>query len=221
MGEVTMSEKEAKRVSALERYLGKQIPRQMAADELGLSERQVSRLVSRYREQGVKGLVHLGRGQPSPQKIAERSLERVIQIIRKDYGDFSPAFAYEKLVERGEISFSCERLRQEMVRQDLHRPRRTHAMNIHQSRERRARYGELVQGDGSPHAWFEGRGAACTLLVFIDDATSKYLLLLFVKSESTAAYFKAIRAYLKQHGKTCQLLCRQAHGVSGKQPSWP
>jgi hypothetical protein len=68
-------------------------------------------------------------------------------------------------------------------------------------RERRACFGELVQVDGSPHDWFEGRAAECTLLVFIDDATGKLGQLLFVESESFFSYCRATEGYLTCHGK--------------------
>jgi hypothetical protein len=60
---------------------------------------------------------------------------------------------------------------------------------------------EMVQIDGSDHRWFEDRAAACTLLVFIDDATSRLMELRFVVSESTFAYFEALKSYLRCHRK--------------------
>ena len=67
-------------------------------------------------------------------------------------------------------------------------------------RLRRACLGELVQIDGSPHAWFEDRGPACALLVYIDDATGRLLELFFVPAENTFGYFAATRRYLHRHG---------------------
>jgi hypothetical protein len=72
---------------------------------------------------------------------------------------------------------------------------------IHQLRERRARVGELIQLDGSPHDWFEGRAPKCTLLVFIDDATSRLMHLQFVPAETTFNYFDGVRAYVTEFGK--------------------
>jgi hypothetical protein len=71
----------------------------------------------------------------------------------------------------------------------------------HQPRRRRDCLGELVQIDGSEHAWFETRGETCTLLAFVDDATSRLMQLQFVASESAFDYFRATRAYLEAHGK--------------------
>jgi len=88
-----------------------------------------------------------------------------------------------------------------MTAAGLWKPRRQRAAPIHQPRSRRACLGELVQIDGSDHAWFEGRGRACTLLVFIDDATGRLMQLHFTPTESAFAYFQATRSYLETHGK--------------------
>lgn len=73
---------------------------------------------------------------------------------------------------------------------------RTQRRTFHQPRLRRESYGELIQIDGSDHRWFEQRGEPCTLLVFIDDATSKLMQLRFVPSESTGSYFEALQGFL-------------------------
>jgi hypothetical protein len=71
---------------------------------------------------------------------------------------------------------------------------------IHPLRERRAGFGELIQIDGSDHAWFEGRGPQCTLLVFIDDATSTITELHFTESETTLGYFEALKHHIEKYG---------------------
>ncbi len=78
-------------------------------------------------------------------------------------------------------------------------PRKLRPPKVHQPRNRRACLGELVQIDGSDHAWFEDRAPACTLLVFVDDATGQLMQLLFVPTESTPAYFTATHAYVERH----------------------
>ena len=74
---------------------------------------------------------------------------------------------------------------------------------FHQPRLRRESYGELIQIDGSDHRWFEQRGEPCTLLVFIDDATSKLMQLRFVPSESTDSYFEALQRISAQPWLPC------------------
>ncbi|RCJ03160.1 ISNCY family transposase, partial [Cupriavidus necator] len=94
-----------------------------------------------------------------------------------------------------------ETVRRIMVDAGFWIPRKLRPPKVHQPRNRRACLGELVQIDGSDHAWFEDRAPACTLLVYVDDATGRLMQLLFVPSESTPAYFTATRAYVERHGK--------------------
>jgi hypothetical protein len=107
----------------------------------------------------------------------------------------------EKLVERHGLRLGVETLRQWMMADGLWIDRRHKLPSPHQPRRRRECLGELVQIDGSEHAWFEDRGEMCTLLAFVDDATSRLMLLRFVASESAFDYFRATRDYLEAHGK--------------------
>ena len=93
---------------------------------------------------------------------------------------------------------------------------RTQRRTFHQPRLRRESYGELIQIDGSDHRWFEQRGEPCTLLVFIDDATSKLMQLRFVPSESTDSYFEALERISHNARLPYCLLLRQAHRLPGK-----
>jgi hypothetical protein len=113
--------------------------------------------------------------------------------------DFGPTLAAEALLERHGVKVSRETLRKWMVKDGLWLSRKQRR-SFHQPRLRRECLGELVQTDGSEHRWFEQRGEPCTLLVFIDDATSKLMQLRFVPSESTDSYFEALDGYLKTHG---------------------
>src|SRR5260370_16788372 len=83
---------------------------------------------------------------------------------------------------------------------------------VHQPRPRRDCLGELVQLDGSEHWWFEDRGPQCTLLVYIDDATSGLMELKMVETESAFDYFRATREYLEMHGKPVAFYSDK-HGV--------
>jgi hypothetical protein len=117
--------------------------------------------------------------------------------IRERYADFGRTLAAEKLSEVHELSLSRETLRHWMIADGLWLDRKARQRKIYQPRPRRACLGELVQIDGSEHGWFEDRGPQCTLLVYIDDATSRLMHLKFVESESTFAYFGATREYLE------------------------
>ena len=117
------------------------------------------------------------------------------------------------LLEKHAIKVGRETLRRWMVAEGLG----CHASSakvFHQPRLRRESLGELVQIDGSDHRWFEQRGDPCTLLVFIDDATSRLMQLRFVPSESTDWYFQALQGYLEVHG--CPVaFYSDKHSVSG------
>ena len=106
----------------------------------------------------------------------------------------------EKLALEG-VSLSVETVRQLLIGEGLWKAKAVRRPVIHQLRERRARLGELVQIDGSPHDWFEGRAPKCTLLVFVDDATSRLMYLQFVAAETTFNYFAGVRSYLSEFGK--------------------
>ena len=122
-------------------------------------------------------------------------------LIRDSYADFGPTLAAEKLRERHGIDLATETVRRIMTDAGFWVPRKLRPPKVHQPRNRRACLGELVQIDGSDHAWFEDRAPACTLLVYVDDATGRLMQLLFVPTESTQAYFTATRGYLERHGK--------------------
>jgi len=131
-------------------------------------------------------------------------------LVRQNFRDFGPTLAAEALLERHGVEVSRETLRKWMVADGLWLSRKQRR-SFHQPRLRRESYGELIQIDGSDHRWFEQRGEPCTLLVFIDDATSKLMQLRFVPSESTDSYFSALQGYLNDHGCPVAFLLGQAH----------
>jgi len=200
-GQIIMSSKEIDRVTVLEKLIRKEIKQKTAARVLGLSTRQVRRIKQKYKRLGASSLVHANRGKVPNNKVADKEIERVTKIIKDQYSDFGPTLAHEKLVENHVVTFSVERLRQIMIGGNIWQAKKKKHTRVFQLRERRACEGELVQVDGSPHDWFEGRAGYCTLLVYIDDATGKLLHLEFAKSENTLSYFKATKTYLGNHGK--------------------
>ena len=209
---ITMSTKEANRISVLEKLKTKHLKQGKAARILGISVRQVRRLLVRYRRGGAAALAHELRGVPSNHQADPEVLDAAITVIKDRYHDFSVTFAHEKLVALHGFPYSRETLRAAMITVGFWHPKRQSTPLIHEMRERRASEGELVQADGSPHPWFEDRGPTCTLLVYIDDATGKLLHLEFVASETTNAYFGATRRYLETHGKPLALYVDR-HGV--------
>ncbi len=202
MGDViTMSHRELSRVEVCQRLVEKRLKQADAARMLAISIRHVKRLLRAYKKSGAPALASKRRGKPSNHRLPQKLIDRALSLIRSKYPDFGPTLACEKLAQAHQLKLSVETVRQLMISTGLWQPRRAKAPRIHQSRERRACLGELCQVDGSPHDWFEGRAPRCTLLVFIDDATSRLMHLRFVHSETTFAYFEAVGQYLRKHGK--------------------
>ena len=196
-----MSQRELSRLEVLRQLQEKRLRQRQAADLLGLSVRQVIRLSKAFRREGASALVSKRRGCPSNNRLPEEMLGAARELLRERYHDFGPTLAHEKLVEAHGLRLSVESVRRLMTAEGWWQPRRARKFVIHQLRERRAAYGELVQLDGSLHDWFEGRAPRCVLLNFVDDATSRLMHLRFVECESTFNYFAAVGAYITEHGK--------------------
>ena len=171
-----------------------------AARRLGLSVRQVKRLVRALRRQGPQGLVSRRRGRPSNRRIPAAVRARYLALVKRHYRDFGPTLAAEYLAERHGFPYSVETLRAWMGAAGLWTPKRARHTRPHPPRLRRPAIGELVQIDGSPHAWLEDRGPRATLIAFIDDATSRVLAARFVVVESSRAYLAVLKAYVQTHG---------------------
>lgn len=201
-----MSKKERERLDVVKRLVAGKLSQQMAAKELHLTTRQVRRLQCSYAEVGAKGLLSKRRGCPSNHQLAFKLKRLVVEIIRSRYADFGPTLAHEKLTEEHGLNVGLETVRQLMITHGLWHPRKQRRGGpVHQLRERRPRFGELIQIDGSPHDWFEGRSPRCTLIVFIDDATGRLQQLRFVPAETTFAYFTVLHQYVVTFGKPVAL----------------
>ncbi|NTA59899.1 ISNCY family transposase [Agrobacterium tumefaciens] len=199
MGLITMSERDLRRIEVLSKVIAGRMTMVSAAHVLALSERQVRRLLDRIQTGGAASIRHKAIGRPSNNRINDGIRDYAVALVRESYADFEPTLATEKLAERDGLQVSRETVRNWMVDAGLwlsRKQRRT----FHQPRLRREAYGELVQIDGSEHRWFEDRGPACSLLVFVDDATGRLMQLRFVRSESAFTYFEALALYLKRHG---------------------
>jgi hypothetical protein len=196
-----MSQGELSRLEVLQQLSEHRLSQRAAALRLSLSTRQLRRVVTAYQKLGAAALISKRRGQPSNHRLKEATRSQALDLIRSRYPDFGPTLAHEKLTEEHGLKLSVETVRQLMIAEGLWHARPLKQTPLHQIRERRAAFGELVQLDGSPHDWFEGRAPKCTLLVFIEDATSRLMQLLFVEAETTFNYFAAVRSYLLTHGK--------------------
>ena len=197
--DIAMSKREINQIELFEKLMRKEIKQKKVAKMLNLSVRQVKRKLHKYKICGTKSLIHKGRGRTSNRKMKQETLDKAMDIIREKYWDFGPTLAHEKLIDNYGFKLSREKLRQEMIAVGLWEPKKRRKAHVHQLRERRACFGELVQLDGSPHTWFEDRGEYCNLNVCIDDATN-IPMFSFSKSENTQEYFRLAEQYFLKFG---------------------
>ena len=197
---ITMSTKEVKQLSVIERAVNREITHSKAAMVLGLSERSVRRKVRKFREKGAAGLVHANRGRPSNRSWDPIQKQEALLLLSTPlFKGFGPTFSTEKLYELHGIKVSEETVRKAMIQAEIWH-KKIKRTKHRKRRERAAAIGIMVQLDGSPHDWFEGRAGRCTLLVFIDDATSVILWMELCEGESTESLFRAARNYFLLHG---------------------
>jgi len=195
---ITLSQEEHDRLLIVRKVMKGEISQVEAADLLNISDRQVRTLIGKVREKGAKGLAHGNRGKPSPRKMSEAEEERIAGIIKDKYWDFGPTFAAEKLWEREKTRVSDEKLRQIMIGAGIWRVRHRKG-EVHQWRERKHFSGELVQMDGSHHAWLEERGPKLVLMGYIDDATNKGFGY-FYDYEGVQPAMESLEAYIRLYG---------------------
>ena len=199
MVRIELNEVEMDRLCVLRQVKERQLTQMEGGERLGLTSRQVRRLIKCIEGQGLQGIKRAKGG--GNRAFSEAFKDQIMKTIKANYADFGPTFAAEKLLESERLKVNRETLRQWMIEAGLWKGRPRRNARIHQSRERRPRFGELVQIDGSHHDWFEGRAPQCCLLVFIDDATSKILALRFEPSETTMGYLRCLENHLTTYGR--------------------
>jgi transposase len=199
-GTFTLSQKELQRVSVISTCIKGGMACASAAELLSLSVRQIKRLKKRLREKGEAALAHANRGRPSHRRLPEATRQAILRLARSKYVGFNDHHLCEKLNEHEGLSVSRETLRRLLRREGLGSPRKRRAPAHRQRRPRAAREGELVQLDGSPHDWLEGRGPRLTALGMQDDATGKILAAQFFSSESAEGYFRLLQRLLRRFG---------------------
>jgi transposase len=165
---------------------------------MGLSNRQARRLIKRAREEGDKGVIHRLRGRISNNRVADEIRHGVIEIYQREYPDFGPTLAMEKLIERDGIKISKETLRKWLIREGIRYPKRKKRPH-RRWRERKHFFGQMLQMDGSHHDWFEGRGAKCVFMGYIDDATGE-VFGLFYEYEGTIPALDSFKRYICKYG---------------------
>jgi len=198
MDMITMSRRETKRLHIIHQALDKRITQKTAAELIGLSSRQIRRILRRVRKEGDEGISHRSRGKASNRRLPQSLKDKVLKLYRKQYGDFGPTFACEKLLDVHAIKLSDETLRLWLSQGNTSYEKRK-GRKHRQWRERKHHFGEMVQMDGSRHAWFEGRGPESVLMGYIDDATGT-VYGRFYDYEGTMPAMDSFKRYIKRYG---------------------
>jgi molybdenum-dependent DNA-binding transcriptional regulator ModE len=197
MGELLMSRLERRRVQVLLQVSSGGVNLKKAAELLGMGYRQMKRVWKRYQSSGDAGLVHRLRGRPSNHRGDAKLRKQVLKRYRKEYRDYGPTLAAECLAEEG-LVVPAQTLRGWLLGAGLW-TRQRRAKAHRRRRPRREHRGELVQMDGSPHDWFEGRREWAVLMVMIDDATGR-VYARFFEEEPQAAAFEMVQRYALDQG---------------------
>jgi transposase len=196
---------ELRRLHVIHHAMENRITQRAAAALLGLTDRHVRRIIQRVRVSGDGGIVHRGRGQPSNRRIPEKVKAKVLRLYARRYADFGPTLAAEKLAEQAGLIISDETLREWLLQEGITHFQRRRRPHRHW-RERKRCAGELVQMDGSHHDWLEGRGPACVLMGYIDDATNR-VWARFYEYEGTMSAMDSFKGYLQRRGLPMTVYC--------------
>lgn len=196
----TLTMQDEKRLDVIQRVYRGELTVVQAALVMGVSERQCYRVKARVGKAGAKGVVHGNRGRPCKRKTEEKMVQRVVELARGKYQGFNDHHLTEKLEEQEKIKLCREKVRQLLRAYGIGSPKKRRGIKHRSRRERRASEGMMLQVDGSPHDWLQGRGPRLCLIGAIDDATNKVMGALFVQAESSWGYFKLFSDIFKQHG---------------------
>ncbi len=196
--QITLTKTEHERLAIIRRLMRRELRQKVAAELLGLSTRQVRNLVRKVARDGARGLAHGNRGQPSPKRLARELVDRIVALLKERYRGFKPKFAAEKLWTREKIRVSDEKMRQIMIEAGLWRVRRQKS-EVHPWREPKAHGGEMVQMDGSHHAWLETRGPKLVLMGMVDDARNRFYGR-FYAYEGVFPAMDVLEGYIRRYG---------------------
>lgn len=194
-----MSKREIKRCQVIGKVLDKEINQQEAAEYFGISDRQVRRIVKRVRVEGEQGVIHRLRGKEGNRKLKASFKRHVIGLYQKNYWDFGPVLASEKLEEREGVKVNDETLRLWLIKEGLWQLKQQKKPKDRTRRERREHFGQMEQMDGSHHDWLEGRGPKLVLMGYIDDANNRFHGE-FHDYEGTMPAMCSLKGYIERNG---------------------
>ncbi|MCY4365164.1 MAG: ISNCY family transposase [Chloroflexi bacterium] len=212
MKDVTLNQREQARLQVLNSVLEYQLPTTQAAEVLGISERQVRRILAAYRREGAAALVHGNRGRQSRNTIPEETASAVVVLASGKYAGFNHSHLSEVLAEREGIHLSSQTVSRLLNRHGLSSASRHRPPKHRIRRERMPQEGMLLQIDQSHHAWLEERGPGFVLLLAVDDATGTVANAVFQTGEDTRGYFLLMEGVIRRYGLPLALY-GDRHGV--------
>ena len=196
----TLTMREEKRLEIIQRVFRGELTVVKAGLILGVSERQCYRIKSRVTKHGAQGVLHGNRHRPCKRRIKEKTVKRIVELAKGKYRGFNDRHLTEKLKEEEQIEFCREKIRSILRSHGIASPHKRRASKRRSRRDRRAAEGMMLQVDGSPHDWLEGRGPPLCLIGAIDDASSKVPRAFFEEAESSWAYFRLFSDIFKKYG---------------------
>jgi transposase len=197
-GIITMSQRDLNRIQVISKVKEKEVRQKQAAEVLGLSERQIRRIVRRVKKEGARGIIHRLRGCSAHNKIDSKIREQVLKVYEKKYQGFGAKLLSEKLQKIDGIKISKETLRHWLISEGYQQKKRRRKKH-RQWRLRKEYYGQMIQMDGSHHDWLEDRGPRLVLMGYIDDATNR-VYARFYEYEGTIPALDSFKRYAKRHG---------------------
>lgn len=213
-----MTQREIDKVKTLHLAIQRKITQAKAGEILNLCRQQVNRLCQKIKKKGDRAIIHGLRGRPSNHRFPPGLIEKAKKKLKEKYSDFKPTFAAEKLLEIEEIKLSEETVRKLMIELNLWQEKRRRVTH-REWRERKDCHGEMVQMDGSDHAWFEGRAPRCVLLATIDDACNR-IFLRFSEHEDTKQLMRFSRTYMEKFGRPLSFYVdKDSIFVTNRQPN--
>ncbi len=196
-----MSKRQWRRLDAVERVSRGELAAAEAARGLGLSERQMRRLMRRYEESGQRGLQHGNKGRVPSNIIERQVVTRVVELMKGQYAGCNDHHFTELLKEREKISLSRQTVQRILRRAHVAAVRSRRPVKIRKRRERKAQMGLMLLWDGSTHDWLEGRAPSMCLMGAIDDATGQLMPgAHFVRREGAVGYLELLRQVVRVHG---------------------
>jgi transposase len=200
MEKVTLNQREQNRLQVLNGVNRGTISIVQASTVMQLSLRHTKRLLAGFRKRGAEALAHANRGRDPHNKVDPCIREQVVKLAKAKYKGFNQQHFSEKLKEQEGIPLSRSTVRRVLIEQGITSPRHRKAPRHRSRRPRYSQSGMMLQTDGSPHDWIEGRGPKFCLIGAIDDATSEVTYAYFQPQEDTAGYIRMLRSITRTHG---------------------